>query len=61
MAEKKTFLAAMYHNFKRDGQSLADFNKELKELTDADRAWYINAFAASGIEIEVKQTAAVAA
>lgn len=45
-----TFLKAMLV-FKRDGQSLQNFNEELKKLTEKDRDDLKQYFAAEGVEI----------
>jgi len=43
---------------KKPGQTLADFQKELKELDADDRTYFRKEFAKIGIEIEAPTTAA---
>ena len=50
--EQKTFAAACNSFFGRHpGQNLSQFQAELKELDDADRAYFKREFAKIGIEI----------
>lgn len=45
MAETITFMKAMSQEFgKKEGQNLADFAKELKELNASDKAYFVERF-----------------
>jgi hypothetical protein len=50
--EKKTFVSACNQFFGRlPGQTLGDFQAELKALDDNDRAYFVKEFAKVGIEV----------
>lgn len=48
--EKKpvSFLMAMLSEFKKPGQTTQDFANEIKALSEADKAWYRQAFIEHG-------------
>jgi intergrase/recombinase len=51
--EKKSFVKACRDFFlMKEGQKLMEFAAELKELTDKDRADFVDMFKTIGIEIE---------
>lgn len=50
--QQKSFTAAMLDYFgKKPGQSNSDFLKEIKELTEADKAWFSANLPSVGYEI----------
>lgn len=50
--EQKSFIKAMRDHFgKLPGQTLGDFQNELKALDDGDRAYFTREFTKIGVEI----------
>lgn len=47
-----TLTKAINSHLRRDGETAAQLAAELKKLTPEDRAWFVAAFAAEGIEVE---------
>jgi hypothetical protein len=49
---EKTFMTAMKDHFGfRSGQTLTDFMKEMKELSDTERAYFKKEFEQIGIKV----------
>lgn len=47
-----SFVVAMKKAFCKPGQTLPEFNAELKALTPEDRTWYATQLGLTGVEID---------
>ena len=53
--KRMVFSTAMSKTFRKDGQSLAEFAAEMRQLNDVDRKWYCAELRKTGIDCEDPQ------